>query len=98
MKRTITAATAGICIIALLTGCETRSDGSRMTLSEQWNAMAARQDAAAREFVNARGETRHPDRPASRASGAPGAPAAPTEAIPTPYSRAGANPAEPTLY
>ena len=55
MKRTITAATAGICIIALLTGCETRSDGSRMTLSEQWNAMAGRQDAAAREFVNARG-------------------------------------------
>ena len=51
MNRTRTTA-AAISALTLLTSCATHPDGRRITLMDRWNAMAARQDAAARDFVN----------------------------------------------
>jgi hypothetical protein len=53
MKITIRLAVAVLTAIGLLSGCATNPDGTSMSLSERWKAMAERQDAAARAFVSA---------------------------------------------
>jgi hypothetical protein len=51
MKITIRLVVAALAAIGLLSGCATNADGTSMSLSERWKAMADRQDAAARAFV-----------------------------------------------
>jgi hypothetical protein len=57
MNKSIVFAAAAIGVLLRVGSCATHPDGRRMTLAEQWHAMAEKQDAAARNFVDTERDT-----------------------------------------